>query len=66
MLTCPTATTYSEGMTTNEDAKQDIAWNTAHANAAEALFGKVEGDTLTQEEDDACIAEADAQVADQS
>lgn len=38
-------------------------WQQAHANAAERLFGKVEGDTLTEDEDDSCIAAANIEIA---
>jgi hypothetical protein len=41
----------------------DDQWNQAYANAAERLFGKVHGDTLTEDQDDACIAEANAEIA---
>lgn len=43
----------------------DDAWQQAYNNAAERLYGKVAGDTLTEEQDAACIAEADAEVADE-
>ena len=39
----------------------DDAWNQAYANAAERLFGKVQGDTLTEDQDEACIAAANAE-----
>lgn len=41
----------------------DDRWYSAYNNAAELLFGKVEGDLLADEEDAACIAAADAAVA---
>lgn len=43
----------------------DDRWQQAYNNAAEELFGKVEGDVLTEDEDTACIAAADAQIADE-
>lgn len=47
-------------------ADWDTRWNSHYANAAERLFGKVDGDVLTDEEDAACIADADARMADES
>jgi hypothetical protein len=44
-------------------AAQDDRWNQAFNNAAERLFGKAEGDTLTEDEDAACIAAADVEIA---
>lgn len=46
-------------MTINEDDRGQQAYN----NAAERLFGKVEGDVLTEDEDEICIIEADGQLA---
>lgn len=40
----------------------DAAWITAHENAAELLFGVVEG-VLTPEQDEACIEWADEFIA---
>jgi len=44
-------------------AAEDDRWTSAHQNAAERLFGKTDGDVLTDAEDDACCAEADREVA---
>ena len=41
----------------------DDRWHSHYFNAAELLFGKTGNDTLTPEEDEACIAEADARMA---
>jgi hypothetical protein len=41
----------------------DDRWQQAYNNQAELLFGKVEGDVLTPEEDETCIAAANAEVA---
>lgn len=45
----------SETETTNTDER----WMQHYNNAAELLFGKVEGDTLTSDEDDTCTTAAD-------
>jgi hypothetical protein len=34
-------------------------WETEYQNGAEHLFGKVDGDTLDQEQDEACVRYAD-------
>jgi hypothetical protein len=44
-------------------AQQDDRWQQAYNNAAERLFGLVAGDAATDEQDEACIAEADSEVA---
>lgn len=41
----------------------DDRWYSHYFNAAELLFGKTGDDLLTLEEDEACIAEADARMA---
>jgi len=41
---------------------EDIRWYAAYENAAERLFNKADG-ILTPEEDEACIAAADAEIA---
>ena len=51
--------------TTQNTAGQgdDARWYSHYDNAAERLFGKRSGDTLTQEEDEACVADANARLA---
>jgi hypothetical protein len=41
----------------------DDRWQQAFNNAAERLYGKTNGDLLTDEEDAACIQAADDEVA---
>lgn len=53
---------YHEDMTTNQPTSTDERWMQHYNNAAELLFGKVEGDTLTSDEDDTCIAAADEAI----
>ena len=53
----------SETRTQAQQAEEDDRWIQAYNNAAERLFGKVEGDTLTAEEDEACIADATERMA---
>jgi hypothetical protein len=43
-------------------ASDDDRWYQAYNNAAERLFGKKEGDTLSQEEDEAAQREADEEI----
>jgi hypothetical protein len=43
-------------------ANDDDRWNQAYNNAAERLYGKKEGDTLSQEEDEAAQAEAEKEI----
>ncbi len=44
-------------------SNDDDRWQQAYNNAAERLFGKVEGDTLTEDEDAVCLIEADDEIA---
>lgn len=46
-----------------DTAKEDGHWYSAYANAAERLYGKAEGDLLSAEEDEACIAAANTEVS---
>jgi hypothetical protein len=50
---------YSLNMEINEDA----IWETLHSNAAERLFGLTDGDTITDEQDAICIADANERLA---
>jgi hypothetical protein len=51
-------TTYAGAGTPGSDGQ----WQQAYNNAAERLFGKTEGDTLTDDEDAECIAAADREM----
>lgn len=42
----------------------DDEWWSHYMNAAERMFGKTDGDTLTENQDEACIADANARTAD--
>jgi hypothetical protein len=47
-------------------AAEDDRWQSHYTNAAERLFGWREGrGGLSEEQDDACIAEANARLADE-
>jgi hypothetical protein len=56
---------FAAAMVTTERASSndDDAWQQTYNNAAERLFGKTEGDTLTDEEDEAAIAAANEEVS---
>jgi hypothetical protein len=43
-------------------SNEDDRWQQAYNNAAELLFGLVEGDTLTEDQDAACVAEANDEI----
>ena len=49
-------------MANTEDTEAQ-RWESAYANAAEELFGLVDGDTCTEEQDEAIIARAKEEMA---
>ena len=46
-------------------ANDDDRWQQAYNNAAERLYGKVEGDSVNEDEDAACIKAANEETADE-